>query len=533
MASPAHSHDTSIIGTIQSLLVAFVLAMTFRGFVVEGFVIPTGSMAPTLLGQHFLLHSDQTGSTYPSGLLNGKWKKDDIKDPMLGERYTIDRVNRQHRPRMGDRVLVVKSLYPFSEPDRFDVVVFKNPTNPRGDAANFIKRLIGLPGEKIWLADGDVFAGDAERPDLEGFQVQRKPEHVQRIVWQSIYHSDYYPIDTAKLQSRYHGPLWSGENWDTESTREYTCSSSEPTSLQWNGEYRPLHDWNPYNMLIPPPYYQPNDVSDIRLAAGVTAQQTDDLNMTLQLEARSHIYEFIIADGHAQARMKLDDVDVTEWTESPRVSIDLPDDGTVFNVEFWHVDQTMTIYFNGDKLTELLYDWSPSQRLKYVTGKLDVDEHSLHAMSQLVNTPQLRPRITWHFEGSPVTLQRVRLDRDLHYRVDRYRGGNQRPPNPTQPGFEDLVQVGSPAFGTDPEKLAILDEDQFMMLGDNSAASSDSRLWGNPHPIVAEQIDPAPFVVNRKLLLGKAWVVYFPAPYPISDGGRSLIPDFGRLRFIR
>ncbi len=71
------------------------------------------------------------------------------------------------------------------------------------------------------------------------------------------------------------------------------------------------------------------------------------------------------------------------------------------------------------------------------------------------------------------------------------------------------------------------------MLGDNSPFSSDSRLWGSPAPIVAAQIDDAPFVVNRKLLLGKAWVVYFPAPYPLRDGGRAVVPDFGRLRFIR
>src|SRR5205809_7163896 len=38
--------------TIESILVAFVLAFIFRAFVVEAFVIPTGSMAPTLLGAH-------------------------------------------------------------------------------------------------------------------------------------------------------------------------------------------------------------------------------------------------------------------------------------------------------------------------------------------------------------------------------------------------------------------------------------------------------------------------------------------------
>src|SRR4051794_36520840 len=38
--------------TIESILVAFILAFIFRAFVVEAFVIPTGSMAPTLLGAH-------------------------------------------------------------------------------------------------------------------------------------------------------------------------------------------------------------------------------------------------------------------------------------------------------------------------------------------------------------------------------------------------------------------------------------------------------------------------------------------------
>src|SRR5256886_13937776 len=38
--------------TIESILIAFVLAFIFRAFVVEAFVIPTGSMATTLLGAH-------------------------------------------------------------------------------------------------------------------------------------------------------------------------------------------------------------------------------------------------------------------------------------------------------------------------------------------------------------------------------------------------------------------------------------------------------------------------------------------------
>ncbi len=72
------------------------------------------------------------------------------------------------------------------------------------------------------------------------------------------------------------------------------------------------------------------------------------------------------------------------------------------------------------------------------------------------------------------------------------------------------------------------------MCGDNSAASRDSRLWGRPSRLVTEIFgEDAPFVVPRPLLLGKAWCVYFPAPARLFGSGPSVLPDLGRLRFIR
>ena len=49
-ASDKPPEDTNIVETLQSLIVAFALAMAVRSFVTEGFFIPTGSMAPTLMG---------------------------------------------------------------------------------------------------------------------------------------------------------------------------------------------------------------------------------------------------------------------------------------------------------------------------------------------------------------------------------------------------------------------------------------------------------------------------------------------------
>src|SRR5437016_5223872 len=55
------SSDGNIKETIESILVAFILAFIFRAFVVEAFVIPTGSMAPTLLGAHMRFQCPDCG----------------------------------------------------------------------------------------------------------------------------------------------------------------------------------------------------------------------------------------------------------------------------------------------------------------------------------------------------------------------------------------------------------------------------------------------------------------------------------------
>ena len=92
-------HDATTIGTLQSLIVAFVLAMTFRGFVTEGFVIPTGSMAPTLMGEHLMLHSDQTGLTYPVDS-KGSNRPGAVYDPMLGKLIAYGSTREEARRRM-------------------------------------------------------------------------------------------------------------------------------------------------------------------------------------------------------------------------------------------------------------------------------------------------------------------------------------------------------------------------------------------------------------------------------------------------
>src|SRR5690606_31543489 len=124
-------------------------------------------------------------------------------------------------------------------------------------------------------------------------------------------------------------------------------------------------------------------------------------------------------------------------------------------------------------VVRLDYEWDAQQRLQYATG-LDFNRAVGVAAGGAVRNAEVR----WQFSGSPVTLHRVQMDRDLYYRAAELEEGRQ-------------PDLRGPAFGTHPANLAVLGEDHFYMLGDNSQASLDSRLWGYPHPIVAEQVDKA------------------------------------------
>ena len=161
-AAAAKPADTSIKETLESLVISFVLAFLLRGFVLEPFIIPTGSMAPTLLGRHMRVVDMQSGYRYtmnPSHSSGELGRPQEVVAPMSHFKNVIPGATPVSA---GDRILVLKFVYSFVEPRRWDVVVFKNPQLPR---QNFIKRLIGLPGEKILLVDGNVYksAGDAEQ----------------------------------------------------------------------------------------------------------------------------------------------------------------------------------------------------------------------------------------------------------------------------------------------------------------------------------------------------------------------------------
>lgn len=99
-ASKAAKKKSPVRDTFDSIIVAFVIAMIIRTFFIQAFKIPSGSMLETL--------------------------------------------------QIGDHILVNKVSYVISEPQVNDIVVFEFPIDPGKD---FIKRVIGVPGDKIKIVD--------------------------------------------------------------------------------------------------------------------------------------------------------------------------------------------------------------------------------------------------------------------------------------------------------------------------------------------------------------------------------------------
>ena len=117
----------SIIDNIKTLFYALIIAVIIRSLIIQPFYIPSSSMEPTLL----------------------------VGDRLFVTKYSYGYSKHSFPfspPIFKDRLI-------FSSPERGDVVVFKTPADNRTD---YIKRLIGLPGDRIQFLDSNLFLNNNE-----------------------------------------------------------------------------------------------------------------------------------------------------------------------------------------------------------------------------------------------------------------------------------------------------------------------------------------------------------------------------------
>ncbi|UWR22904.1 signal peptidase I [Sulfitobacter sp. S190] len=148
MAETEEKKGNSIIETIKTVVYALLIAGVFRTLFFQPFWIPSGSMKQTLLiGDFLFVNKMAYGYSYascPSIILPNFGINIDAKN-ICG---FLD----------GDNTRIWGG-----EPERGDVVVFRHPVSGR----DYIKRLIGLPGDKIQITDGQIILNDTPVPQVD------------------------------------------------------------------------------------------------------------------------------------------------------------------------------------------------------------------------------------------------------------------------------------------------------------------------------------------------------------------------------
>jgi signal peptidase I len=662
-ARPAHKHVPSpaaIRETIESVVVAFVLAFLFRTFEAEAFVIPTGSMAPTLMGRHKDLECPECGYPYQisasdevdpnTNVAKPAWARvvgstcpmcrypldmrsevaDELGDELTEEMRTTlsealdlppevatelaekikkksereiqgelvnelgisyglganvaeklverrdqivaKRLQKKYPSFKGDRILVGKFCYQFADPERWEVAVFKYPGEAK---TNFIKRLVGLPGETIRIFHGDIFV----RKNDDDFTIARKerPEKLLAML-QPVYDNDYVlpKIIEAGWPARWQSwnAAGSGAQGAWVTSKDYRWFETDGRAA---GE-----TWIRYQHFVPPPYQwrylengrlAPDGPPQRQLISDFCAYNTGrhanglmpdfdntglhwvgDLAVqcTLEvLEAPSEssqaIFELVEGGWRMQCRIDL-------ATGKARLAIDHenPARHTAKTIDGKDYRPSAQTAVRGVGRHEVIFANCDDQLRLWVDGKA-VEFDTTTCYQPLGNQ---RPRngsfandlapVGVGAQGAAVRITHLKVLRDIYYIADKVS-------QPVLTDFEDLLSAYDvrsyhdltanivARFFSEPRMWDAFDrmqwaefrlekdparpeEDQFLALGDNSPKSKDGRLWEVEH------------YVERRLLIGKALYIYWPHSWNEVPGTGiwfPMFPNVAKMGFVR
>lgn len=523
----ARPHD-SWRETVESVVVAFVLAFLFRTFEAEAFVIPTGSMAPTLFGQHRDIYCEKCGTRFAVGASSGPADDAEVRN---GEVVHFDRTNFAVCPNggcrfpnnvlgreifAGDRILVNKFPYDFGSPERWDVGVFKFPEEAK---TNYIKRIVALPGEEVSLEGGDVHVRKLNGNDPR-FRIARKSPEKQRQL-QMLVHDNDHPARELLAAG------WP-ESWAAEVEGEWSLDADArafradpvfndasqvqwlryrhyvPTATEWNRVLsgKPLigkpqrqfiTDFYAYNSKI-----MTKDADDA-VARGELPEVADrangsqwvgdlTLNLTVEVLAAEGEVVFELSEGSERFRCTVDlksgqgtfarllarDQDESKLEvlgESFETGMSAPDE---YEVSFANVDDRLCLWVDNRLIKTLEFEVGSRFELENPRPTSPTDwDHKPAGIGA---------------RGAKIRVSHLLLQRDVYYHDEGLYG-----------------KLGTLQLADREDDQ----EDEFLALGDNSPRSKDSRLW---------RFGPG---VPRKLLVGKAFFIYWPHAVPFMNDGQG------------
>lgn len=490
----------------ETVVFVVVLVLLLKLFVAEAFVIPTGSMASTLYGDQFIAECPECAHKFAvSATLTGQTRlmADKVECQNCGNLFSPKNASEWNS---GDRVLVAKFDYHMRGPRRFEVPVFKYPVEPysRSDmtAMNYIKRLVGLPGETIAIYQGDLYRTDklkyetAPRPDnpndlwqpeymyanrrtgnfeandealgyfMAGkFEMIRKTPKEILAVRRLVFDLDLQPKSlTGKLKTRWHPAPGEEAGWEMlpsgfkHTGEQFGWVRYQHVQPGWPKDSVPeqgvlIRDSLSYN--LDPHRRTPAEatswVPDLNVECEAEFKDAN-AQVTLELTKSTDRFHAVFANGKCQLITFKHD-----GTEKPHVLAEIPTKITTgkHSLRFANFDSRMTIWVDEKPLDfGDAANYDPPSRSSFTHTPLDAEAPARIGAK------------------GDVVCGKVRLFRDVFYTCAE--GGN----NDTCGVQTYYVQPG-----------------HYLCMGDNSTSSSDGRSWG---------------LVPERLLLGRAAAIYWP-----------------------
>ncbi len=502
----------SSLNTAEWMVSALAVTVIFLVFIMQAYTIPTGSMADTLTGAHFRLRCRQCGYKYdydytaryyklpenktpnkdlavlppePRCPSCGYFRKGGIKASMVAGQRVYKQFGEKATVVAGDRIFVFKAIYQFFEPRRWDVVVFKNPREPR---INYIKRLIAKPGEELTVIDGDIY--------ING-QIARKPKRVQNELWSIIYDNNFQPVNPQI--PRYNWHKWknpfvneSGSGWkiNSENNTVFALDGNDENvhvlfyDTQIGNNFRAVHAYDPSELIPSMPL-----VSDLKICFDV--EGSPDIVTGAGLSKYGIEYKALVEPGKKMVLAKINENGSIKQLASMKIS-DTARKITSF--EFSNVDHMLVLKFGKDVL-----------RYNLGSGPDDAGPRNTKIM------PAVRI-----FGTGKMQLRNIAVYRDQHYISNNLVDKSGRNIMPIKQGREGVPFVLGP--------------DEYFVMGDNTPASADSRVWDKPG-IGNNSKEYRQGIVPQDYMVGKAFVVYWPGPTKPLEKFK-MIPYWKGLKFI-